>query len=698
MKKEAVENFAAEEEKTLFENREISWLKFNERVLSEASAPENPLGERLNFLSIFQSNLDEFYMVRVGALYDRMVLDDTERENKTHLHPSEQLKLIGKAVKKLMKQHRKIVKKTLAELSDLGFEFPEFSDLSAEEKSYADTYFETTVLPRLNPVVVGAKEAVPFLENKEMYGLCVLRREEKKDRIGIVACFAKSLPRLMRLPGAGHRFIRLEDLITEHLPALFKKYEIGEKAIVRVTRNADIGEDFVFDEELDYREQMEKLILGRTRLCPVRFEYSEKLEKKLVKKLCEKCEVNSKHAFHTYGAPDISYLMDVRELLHGREDLFYKRFTPAYPADLREGEPVIPQIEKKDILITYPYEQMDPVIALLKEAGKDETVTEIQMTLYRLAKNSRVIEALSAAAENGKAVTVLVELKARFDEENNIHWTHRLEDAGCRVFYGFGRYKVHSKLLLVTRKVGGETRYIAQVGTGNYNENTAKVYSDFSLMTCDPAIGRDIADVFSMLETGDTEIHPKKLLVSPVNLQRSVIAGIEREIEKAKAGAPAYLCFKLNGLTDKAIMEKLSEASKAGVTVDLLIRGINCLRPGVPGESEKIRAYSVVGRFLEHARVYVFGTEERERMYIASADLMTRNTLRRVEAAVPIENGELRKRIHEVLNLQLQDNVKCRVATPEGLYEKRVPGPGETPLNSQEELLRRFGKWEEDPR
>ena len=668
-----------------FENRELSWLKFNERVLEEAEDSENPLGERLNFLSIYQTNLDEFFMVRVGSLHDQMILNNSARENKTFMTPGEQIAAISKRVRQLAVRNSEAFRDVMAGLRNYGIRLTNFASLEKSEAAYLEAYFKTEVLPLLSPVVVTKKQPFPFLENEDLYAFCMLEKKGERERVGMVACSIRSLNRLIPIRTHKGEYMLAEELILHFLPLVFRSYTVGEKAIVRITRNADIDADNIYDEDLDYRELMQKLIRSRKRLSPVRLEYTRSMNKKTIGKLCQELELPVQQAFLTERPLDLSFLSTFRNNLYSTNpELFYERRQPQKSAELSENRPMIDQVLEKDVLLYYPYERMNPTISLLQEAARDPDVVSIRMTLYRLAKNSQIVSALVTASEAGKQVDVLVELKARFDEENNIHWSHMLEDAGCHVMYGLGPYKVHSKLLLITRVRDGKTEFITQIGTGNYNENTARLYTDLCFMTAKEKIGLDAVRIFQALSLEELPTDATELLVSPLGLQNRILSMIDHEIEEKKAGRPAYIGLKLNSITDKDIIDKLIEASGAGVKIEMIVRGINCLHSAIPGKTDNIRLISIVGRFLEHARIYIFGTPEREKIFISSADFMTRNTLRRVEVAVPVEEPELRAKIHRIFDLQLQDNVKAREQSPDGIYRKRVPEPGEAPVNSQE--------------
>ena len=671
-----------------FENRELSWLRFNERVLEEAEDLGNPLCERLSFLSIYQTNLDEFFMVRVGSLHDQMRTNNNIRENKTYMSPGEQIEAVCKRVRKLTGRHAEAYQVLLAGLREFGVRVTDFDSLEKNEAAYLETYFLADVLPLLSPIVVGRDQPFPFLENGSLYAFCTLRRKGEKDRLGVVSCSARSLNRLIQIPAHRRAYLLLEDLVLHFLHLVFRRYEVAESAIIRITRNADIDADSMYDEDLDYRELMEQMIRSRRRLSPVRLEYSRPLQKKTIDRLSEMLSLDPAQMFLLKAPLELSFLSQIRSDLSGEAELFYEKRQPQRSREIDHDLPVMDQVMEHDILFYYPYERMNPVIRMLLEAGKDPDVTSIRMTLYRLAKNSQIVAALAAAAENGKQVDVLVELKARFDEENNIHWSHTLEDAGCNVLYGLGPYKVHSKLLLITRVKDGKTQHITQVGTGNYNENTARLYTDFCFITGKESIGLQAEKIFDALITQVVPDHITELLCAPHCLQNRVIEMIDREIEEARSGRPAYIGLKLNSVTDRDIMMKLAEASQAGVRIEMVVRGINCLRAGMPDLTDNIRVVSIVGRFLEHARIYIFGTREREKVYISSADFMTRNTLRRVEVAAPVEDPALREKIHHVFDLQLRDNVKAREQRPSGSYRKILRMGGEEEINSQEIFFR----------
>lgn len=679
---------ATQEEKmadTIYMNRELSWLKFNERVLEEAENPENPLCERLTFASIYQSNLDEFYMVRVGSLVDQMLLAKDIRENKTNMTPEEQLDAILARTKKLNRKRDAVYEEIMEKLEQYGIHMLNFHKIEKEDRNYLDRYFEAEVAPVISPSIVGKRQPFPFLRNKEIYAVVVLETKKGKEKLGIIPCSSAGIQRLIPVPGKTGTYMLSEELILHFVSKIFKGYHIKAKSLLRITRNADIDADALYDEDLDYREFMVELIKARKKLAPIRLELSREMDGDVVETLCEYLEVDKNYVFRGDIPLDLSFVFQIQDGLRKRTELFYEKRIPQKSPLFNSHEPILDQIAKKDRFLSYPYESIKPFLTMLHEAANDEDVVSIKMTLYRVAKQSKVVEALIEAAENGKEVFVLVELKARFDEENNIGWSRLLEDAGCHVIYGLDGYKVHSKLCQIMKKKDGNVEYYTQIGTGNYNEKTARLYTDLSLMTADPKIGMEAARVFQALAMGETVEDMEYLLVAPRCLQNKVLAMIDEEIEHAKAGEPAYIGLKMNSLTDKRIMSKLVEASCAGVHIDMVIRGICCLIPGVKGQTENIHIISIVGRFLEHSRIYIFGTQERARIYISSADFMTRNTLRRVEVAAPIEDPDIRMQIQEMFVTMLSDNRKARSMNNKGIY--KIEPSDNAPLNSQEVFL-----------
>lgn len=669
--------------KECYENRELSWLKFNERVLEEAADKNNPLCERLTFLSIYQSNLDEFFMVRVGSLIDQKLLDEDVGENKTYMTAEEQIDAVFRQVTRMMRSTNHIYDDLMDELERQQIRLINFQMTTEAEEKDLQLYFEHEMLPLLSAFVVGKKQSFPFLNNKAIYALAVLETKNDKNKIGIVPCNTGVFNRLISIPGRKGTYILAEELILHYLPIVFPNYRIGEKSLIRITRNADIDADSIYDEDLDYREHMVDIIKRRKKLTPVRLEYTRKIDGPILDRLCTQLGIERKQTFYCQIPMDMSFFSVIQDTLRHKPNLFYPKRVSQKSPMLDESQPLIPQIIKHDVLLSFPYEQIRPFLNMLHEAASDPDVVSIKMTLYRLARHSKVVEALIEAAENGKQVDVLVELKARFDEENNIEWSRQLEDAGCHVIYGLDGLKVHSKLCLITRKTEKGIDYITQIGTGNYNEKTARLYTDLSLITARPEIGMEASRIFQALSLGTVVDKTKHLLVAPKCLQKPVLEMIDNEIAMVKSGQEGYIGIKINSLTDKKIIAKLIEASEAGVKIDMVIRGICCLRSGIEDLTDNIRIISIVGRFLEHSRIYIFGTEARARIYIASADFITRNTTRRVEVAVPIEDVDLRARIQEMFITMLSDNVKAREQQPDGTYVCLTPEEN-APLNSQE--------------
>ena len=668
----------------IYMNRELSWLKFNERVLEEAENSEVPLCERMNFVSIYQSNLDEFFMVRVGSLQDEMLVNRKIRDSKTKMTSEEQIKAILKEVKRLNKRKDAAYKSLMDQIEKYGIKLIDFTTAKPDEKKFLEHYFNHEIVPLSSPTIVGKRQPFPFLKNENIYAVVVLETRSGKERIGIIPCTNSMVERLIELPGGKGRYILSENIILHYIGKVFKGYKVKGKSLIRVVRNADIDADALYDEDLDYREFMAELMKERKKLSPVRLDMSREIDEPVVQALCRYLDVLPERVFRSEAPLDLSFVYKIQDLLRMNPELFYEKRVPQKSASFRDGESILKQIEEGDKLLSYPYESIRPFLHMLNEAAEDDSVISIKMTLYRLAKQSKIIEALCEAAENGKEVVVLVELRARFDEENNIRWSRMLEKAGCQIIYGLEGYKVHSKLCLITKKGRDGIEYITQIGTGNYNEKTARLYTDLSLMTADEQIGMDAARVFQALAKGETVDESEHLLVAPKCLQPRIIAMIEEEIRHKKNGGDAYIGLKLNSLTDKKIIDKLIEASRAGVRIDMVIRGICCLIPGVKGETENIRVVSIVGRFLEHSRIYIFGCGENRKYYISSADFMTRNTVKRVEVAVPVYSQALKSRLQGMFDLMLSDNKKARVENADGKYTL-VKCEGE-PVNSQEAL------------
>lgn len=654
-------------------NRELSWLKFNERVLNEAGNPKVPLAERLTFVSIYQSNLDEFYRVRVGTLMDQMDVSEVVRENKTNMTSEEQVKAIIRATRELEEKKTAIYEQLMGELEPKGIRLINFNKLSAEEGKILEEYFDREIAPYLSANIVSKQQPFPFLKNKDIYAVALLESKGGKTRTAIIPCSNNVFRRLIDIPTRKGTFLLSEELILQFLPKFFKNYSVKEKSLIRVTRNADIDTEMIYDEDLDYRDAMENLIKERKRMNPVRMEFTGTLNKKMMHALCKTIHVEKEHVFRSEVPLDLSFVFAIQSYLKNTNagELFYPRRTPRPTPQLNDKESLIPQILEKDVLLSYPFESMKSFINLLYEAAEDESVVSIKMTLYRLANKSQIVDALVEAAENGKEVVVLVELRARFDEENNIEYSRKLEEAGCRVIYGLNGYKVHSKLCLISRKTEQGVSYVTQIGTGNYNEKTSALYTDLSLITGNQEIGKEAAEVFAALLRGETVEETHLLLVAPKCLQNKVLDMIEEEIQHVKNGEEGYIGIKINSLTDKVIISKLVEASQAGVKIEMIVRGICCLIPDVKGYTENITVVSIVGRFLEHSRIYRFGTKERENVYIASADFMTRNTLRRVEVAAPVLDERLKNQLDWMFETMMKDDEKGKCLTEKGIYVDR---------------------------
>ena len=594
----------------------------------------------------------------------------------------EQIDAILKQTKLINKRKEAVYEELMARVAEQGIRILRFNELDEDGARYLEGYFKSEIAPLISPTVIGRRQPFPFLKNKEIYAVAVLGAKGKKDRLGIIPCTSNIFGRLIAVPGMPGTYMLAEELILHFAPVVFKGYKIKSKSLLRITRNADIDADALYDEDLDYREFMAGLIKQRKKLAPIRLELSRDMDKKGIAVLCEYLELDENHVFMSSTPLDLSFVFQIQDLLRKNPELYFPKRTPQKSDQFQDGKSIIAQIKEEDKLLSYPYESIRPFLHLLTEAAEDPDVISIKMTLYRVAKQSKVVEALIEAAENGKEVVVLVELRARFDEENNIEWSRRLEDAGCQVIYGLDGYKVHSKLCLITRKNAGQVEYITQIGTGNYNEKTSRLYTDLSLMTSNVEIGLEASNVFQALSKGEVVEHTRHLLVAPKCLQNKVLDMLDEEIAHARNGEEAYAGFKLNSLTDKKIIDKLIEASEAGVKIDMIIRGICCLIPGVEGKTENIRIISIVGRFLEHSRIYIFGSKERRKYYIASADFMTRNTVRRVEVAAPVYNDKLKTKLQEMFDVMLSDNQKARKLEADGNYH-RVSNDL-TPVNAQE--------------
>ena len=665
------------------QNRELSWLKFNQRVLEEAQDPDVPLLERMKFVAIFTSNLDEFFMIRVGSLYDMASLKEMELDRRSKMTPKEQLERIYEAVEPLYKERDKTYSEIKKRLSPYGICGLSFKELQDPEKKYVKKYFKEQILPVLSPQIVDRNHPLPHLLNKEIYVIASLKRGNQK-LFGLVPV-PTYLSEILLLPGHDIRYIRMEKILMEYLEIIFDKYEVSDKNYICVTRNGDVStDDEALDINEDFRNLMKKTLSKRRKMAVVRLETANPLTENMERYFCDRFCITPKQIFRTKMPMKLSYIFSVAEKVpeHMRRTLIYEPFVPQKSAMVDEETSMIRQIRKKDILLSYPYESMEPFLKLLKEASTDPSVVTIKITIYRLSKKARLVEYLCAAAENGKEVTVLIELRARFDEQNNIDWSERLEDAGCRVIYGFENYKVHSKICLITCKTRNGYQYITQIGTGNYNEKTAAMYTDVCLMTADREIGQDGAAFFQNMCMGNLGGSYRHLLVSPYSLKKKVLELIEEETRKGENGR---IIMKMNSVTDVDFIEQISRASRAGVEVDLLVRGICCIRPGVEGYTDHVRVTSIVGRFLEHPRIFSFGRGSAQKLYIGSADMMTRNTEKRVEVGCPVYDEDLRARLNHMLQVMLEDNVKARVLDAAGTYLKK--GQGEPFVDAQEVFM-----------
>ena len=650
-------------------NRELSWLKFNERVLQAANDVTVPLLERFKFVAIFVSNLDEFFMIRVGSLFDLSLINETHIDNKTGLTVKEQLRKIFRAMPALNRQKDKAFTALEDELRYYGIDRADYAALDAAEKKYIDTYFQSVILPVLSPQVIDTHHPFPHIENKSL-NIAVMLKSDDGDKFGIIPV-PKMLPRTVFFKNGLARYILTEDIILANAEKIFEMYTVKEKAVIAVTRNADLKpDDETYDFEEDFRHHMKRILKKRARLAAVRLEISAGNAKEIVAYLTKKLEIMKSQVFQSSAPLELSYINALGNRLPAatKRAVTYVPYVPQYPATYNPKERITKQVLSRDILLNYPYDSMEPFLQLVKEASIDPTVISIKITLYRLDLKSRLAQHLIAAAENFKDVTVMMELRARFDEQNNIDWAERLEEAGCKVIYGFKDYKVHSKVCLITRHDRNKLQYITQIGTGNYNEKTAKLYADLSLITADKEIGRDANEFFKNMLISNLEGRYTHMLVAPNWLKPTIMSLIDDEIDKALKGRACGIIMKMNSLTDRDILDKLSQASNAGVKVELIIRGICCLLPGIPGKTENITVTSVIGRFLEHSRVYCFGSGDDTQLYIASADLMTRNTERRIEVACPVLDNRLKHLILRMLKLQLADNNKSWVLGPDGNY------------------------------
>jgi len=666
------------------QDRELSWLKFNERVLAEAGKSTVPIFERLKFLEIFTNNLDEFFMVRVGSIHEMSLIHDNHHDIRSNLTPDEQLIQISEHVRPMYRMKDRIFENVSTQLKKIGIEQCTFADLIKDEKKYLKNYFEVMILPVLSPIVIGKQHPFPHIQNKILHVGLLLKKKEK-EAFGLIAV-PKDLDRMIFMKdNHSLRFILLEDVIAEFCDILFENYTIEAKTILCVTRSADINpDDEIYENTSDYREHMRQIIRMRSRLKPIRLEFYKKGNAWIEKYLMEKLDISKNDVFKSSTPLDLKYVYSLIDKVPDsqRKKGCDRPFRPALNRDLIPGQSITKQILQRDKLLFFPFESIDPFVQLLRESAHDKETISIKITIYRLAKQAKIVKYLCEAAENGKEVVVLMELRARFDEENNINYSEILEQAGCKVMYGIEDYKVHSKVCLITKKNNKGIYYITQIGTGNYNESTSKIYTDLSLMTASKEIGQDATRFFNNVAVFNLEGTYQHLLVSPSTLKEGILKHIYRERMKAESFQPCGIFMKMNSLTDRQIIDALSEASCAGVPIFLLVRGICCIRPGIPGKTENIQVESIVGRFLEHSRIYAFGVDEEMEIFISSADMMTRNTKRRVEVACPVYDPVLKQRLKKIMKVLRADNIQSMKLLSDGTYVSKWK-EGETPINSQ---------------
>lgn len=678
------------EKNLCFDNRELSWLKFNERVLEEAELESgNPILERIKFLSIFTSNLDEFFMVRVGTLTDYQRYFKEYIDTRTNLNVQEQLDEIYLKSAKLYKKRDRIYGEILEELKTKDINIMKIDELDDEKKRKISKYYKKNILPLLSPQIIDVWHPFPFLQNKKLYVVVELETKKEKKLVGIIPVPVK-MNRLLKVEGLRNSFLLLEDIIKHYCEDIFSMYKVLDSTVMSITRNADIDTDYDigFDESMDYKQFMKKLIKNRSKLAPVRIEFQKEMSKFFTRYFLKSLNLSFAQLFISETPLDLSFsftLENIVDLPH-KQQLVFPEFKPKENLELNKNNNLANLIFERDLLLFYPFESMKPFLNLLKQASEDERVQSIKITLYRISKDSKLANYLIAAAENGKDVTILMELRARFDEENNIEWAQKFQEAGCRVIYGADKYKVHSKICQITYRENDEFRYITQVGTGNYNEKTTKIYTDFSIITSDKTIGVDADKFFKNMAISNLKGKYEKLWIAPVGFKQNVLKCIDEEIEKAKRGEEGVITIKCNSFTDKEVMKALITASKNNVKVNLIVRGICCLIPGIEGLTENIRVVSIVGRFLEHSRIYSFGKGGERKLYISSGDMMTRNTENRVEICCPIEDEMIREKINIIIDIILRDNVKSRELTCDGIY--RYKKDGEYEINSQEVFMR----------
>jgi len=669
---------------SIFINRELSWLDFDSRVLALAKEKSVPLAERIKFAAIFGSNMDEFFMVRVGSLYDQTLLKNNKLDIVTHMTPSEQIAAITPRVAELQAKCDKYYQHLLSALKENKYIKVDFDHLDKQQEHYWKAYFTSEILPILSPQVVDQRHPFPFLRNKEIYYAAQLSSKNDGVYYGIIPLSGQFEQLLfIKNPDGTTSFAFADELIAHYAASIFNKSTLQNACLFRVTRNADITVDEgMMDHDIDFRDVMSELLKKRRKLAAVRLQFWPSAPQEIVKFLRDKLVVPADRCYTQTSPLDPGLLFRLASRVSADSNPAFS-YPPARPIQAPADYDLYAEAHKHDVLLSYPYQSIRPFIRMLMKAGSDPDVVSIKMTLYRMASDSQIVQALINAAENGKEVTAMVELRARFDEQNNIDWSKQLEEAGCTVFYGFDDYKVHSKLTLITSKVNGKYHYLTQIGTGNYNEKTSELYTDLSFITTRQEIGEEASAVFNNMALQRLTSEADTMLVAPLRFKSVLLEQMDRQIDRARRGLPASMILKNNSINDPQIINKISEASCAGVRVDMIVRGICCIKAGVPGKTENVHIRSIVGRYLEHSRIYCFGEGEDMTIYIASGDFLTRNTERRVEVGVRVDDREIAKKLRGILDLQLRDTVNAREMQPDGMYTRVKPKQGEPPVDSQ---------------
>lgn len=667
------------------QNRELSWLRFNRRVLEEAMDETVPPLERLKFISIFCTNLDEFFMIRVGSLFDISEMNPDHIDNKSGMTPEEQLQAVYNVVPGLVERKKRIYASVCRELEKNGVVDLACDELSHDETEFIEGYYKTNILPVLSPQIIDSRHPKPHFKSKLLY-ICSMVRDKNDRKAMAFIPVPEVLPQVVMLPAEG-RFIRTENIILHYASTLYGKYREEESCVFSVTRNADVSFDSekFEDTDMDFRTYVKKLLKKRASMAIVRLEIGKEISDPFMKELTKMICVENRQIYTDPVPLNMKYVFEMIDKLPERlyRPMSYVPYVPEWPEDIDENVSIIKQVQQKDRLLFFPFDSVEPFIKLLNEAADREDVVSVKITIYRLASSSKIVRTLCRAAENGKEVIVLMELRARFDEENNIAWSAMLEEAGCKVIYGIENFKCHSKICLITLKEKGKYKYITQIGTGNYNEKTNAMYTDISMMTARMEIGEDGTEFFRNMLTGNLDGKYSELLVAPNGIKNALLKYIDGEIEKGQDG---YICMKVNSVTDRDIIDKLAEASKAGVDIQMIVRGICCIRAGIPGETDRISVTSIVGRYLEHARIYCFGKGNDAKLYISSADLMTRNLSRRVEIAAPAYDEEIKQQLLHILSIQLKDKAKASLLQPDGSYVRKCEGEMIS-MDSQQEFM-----------